>query len=92
MAEAIAGLTPTDANYKEAVATLKKRFGNPQLIMNRHMEALLRVPGVSTFHDIRGLRKLHDSVEAHIRGLKVLRVPAHTYGGLLISVLVNKLP
>ena len=91
-AEAIAGLTPTDANYEEAVATLKKRFGNPQLIINRHMEALLHVPGVSSHHDIRGLRKLHDSVEAHIRGLKALRVPAQTYGGLLISVLVNKLP
>ena len=91
-AEAIAGLTPTDANYEEAVATLKKRFGNPQLIINRHMEALLHVPGVSSHHDIRGLRKLHDSVEAHIRGLKALRVPAQTYGGLLTSVLVNKLP
>ena len=33
---AIAGLTPTNANYEEAVATLKKRFGNPQLIINRH--------------------------------------------------------
>ena len=91
-AEAIAGLTPTDANYEEAVATLKKRFGNPQLIINRHMEALLHVPGISSHHDIRGLRRLYDSVEAHIRGLKALRVPTQTYGGLLTSVLVNKLP
>jgi len=30
--EAITGLTPTEANYEEAVATLK-RFGNPQLII-----------------------------------------------------------
>ncbi len=36
-AEAIAGLTPTEANYEEAVATLKRRFGNPQLIINRHI-------------------------------------------------------
>ena len=90
--DAIAGLTPTDANCEEAVATLKKRFGNPQLIINRHMEALLHVPGVSSHHDIRGLRKSHDSVEAHIQGLKALRIPAQTYNGLLISVLVNKLP
>ena len=40
-AEAIAGLTLTAANYDEAIATLKKRFGNSQLIVNRHMEALL---------------------------------------------------
>jgi len=34
----------------------------------------------------------YDSVEAHIRGLKALKVPAQTYGGLLTSILVNKLP
>lgn len=38
--EAVAGLTLTSANYKEAVATLKRRFGNKQLIINRHMDLL----------------------------------------------------
>lgn len=91
-AEAIAGLTITSANYDEAIATLKKRFGNPQLIVNRHMEALLGVTAVSSHLDIKGLRKLHDTVEAHVRGLRALGVPAESYGGLLTSVLVNKLP
>jgi len=89
--EAITGLTTTEANYEEAVATLK-RFGNPQLIINRHMDAPLNVSGVSSHHDIRGLRRLYDAMEAHIRGLKALKVPAQTFGGLLTSVLVNKLP
>ena len=91
-AEAIAGLTLTSANYEEAVATLRKRFGNPQLIVDRHMEALLSVTAVSSHHDIKGSRKLHDTVEAHIRGLRALGVPAESYGGLLTSVLMNKLP
>ena len=39
-AEAIAGLTLTAANYEEAISTLKKRFGNKQLII---MEILLAV-------------------------------------------------
>ena len=91
-AEAIAGLTLTDANYGEAIATLKKRFGNPQLIVNRHMEALLSITAVATHHDVKGLRKLHDSVEAHVRGLRALGVPPDSYGGLLTSILVNKLP
>ena len=65
---------------------------NPQLIINRHMEALLHVPSVPSHHDIKGLRRLHDSVEAHVRGLRALRVPAQSYGGLLTSVLINKLP
>ena len=91
-AKAIAGLTLTAANYDEAIATLKKRFGNPQLIVNRHMEALLNVAAVSTHHDVKGLRQLHDSVEAHVRGLRALGVPPDSYAGLLTSVLVNKLP
>ena len=81
-AKAIAGLTLTAANYDEAIATLKKRFGNPQLIVNRHMEALLNVTAVSTHHDVKGLRRLHDSVEAHVRGLQALGVPPSSYGGL----------
>ncbi len=60
------------------------------------MEALLTVvQGVTSHHDIKCLRKLYDSVEAHMRGLRTLRVPAQTYGGLLTSmtsILVNKLP
>ena len=91
-AEAVAGLTPTDANYEEAISTLRKRFGNPQMIINRHMEALLSVPGVMSHQDIRGLRRLHDSIETHVRGLRALKVPAHSYGALLASALVNKLP
>ena len=59
-AEAIAGLMSTDANYEEAVSVLQQRFGNPQLIINRHMEALLNVPGISSHQGMRGLRKLHD--------------------------------
>ena len=44
--EAIAGLTLTSANYEEAVATLQMRFGNTQLIVNKHMDALLYLPSV----------------------------------------------
>ena len=91
-AEAISGLTPTEANCEEAVAMLKKRFGNPQIIINKHMEVLLHVSSVPSHHDIKDLRRLHDSVKAHIRGLKALRVQTQTNGGLLTSVFINKLP
>ena len=39
------------------------------------MEALLNVSDISTHHDVKGLRRLHDSVEAHVRGLRMLGVP-----------------
>ena len=38
---AIAGLSLTASNYNEAIAILKKRFGNKQVIINMHMEILL---------------------------------------------------
>ena len=58
------------------------------------MEALLGVAAVPSHLNIKGLRKLHDMVEAHVRGLRALGVPAKSYGGggLLTLVLVNKLP
>ena len=91
-AEAIAELALTAANYYEAIATLKKRFGNPQLIVNRHMDALLNTPAISSHQEVKGLSRLYDSVEAHIRGLRAFGVAVSSYGGMLSSVLVKKLP
>jgi hypothetical protein len=90
--EAIAGLSLTAANYEEAIATLKKRFGNPQLIVNRLMETLMNITAVSSQHDVKALRKLYNTVEANVRGLRALEIPVESYGSLFTSVLVNKLP
>ena len=46
--EAIAGLTLTAANYTEAVEVLQKRFGNKQQIIDKHMEILLNIEGVTS--------------------------------------------
>ena len=58
--EAISGLSLTAANYDEAVAILKRRFGNKQLIINRHMETLLNINSVKSCLNIQALRQLHD--------------------------------
>lgn len=87
--KAIAGLSVTSKYYDEAVTT---RFGNPQLIVNRHMEALLSVADVSSHLNIKGLQKLCDTVEAQSRGLRAFGVPAETYGGPPTPFLVSKLP
>ena len=90
--ESIAGLTLTAPNYKEAVSILEKRFGNTQQIICRHMDLLLNLEPVSAAHQLRNLPRLHDSVETHVRSLKSLGVDSKTYGTLLASVLLNKLP
>ncbi len=86
------GLTLTSANYHEAVSILKKRFGNKQQIIAKHMDVLLNVEPVTSSHNLTGLRRLYDLIESHIRSLKSLGVAPESYGSLLSSVLLSKLP
>ena len=53
--EAVAGLTLSSANYGETIEILKKRIGNRQMIVSRHMEILLNLSAVPGEHDLRGL-------------------------------------
>ena len=76
--EAISWLTLTDANYDEAIEILQTRFGNKQLIVNKHMEQLLAIEGVISQHDTKGLRYLYDVVESNVRSLKSLGVSAES--------------
>ena len=91
-AETVSGLTLTADNYKEAISILKKRFGNKKQIVSKHMDILLKLDTVSSQHDLKGLRRLYDLVESQVRGLKSLGVDSTSYGNLLSSVLLQKLP
>ena len=62
--EAISILSLTAANYDEAVAILKRRFGNKQLIINRHMVTLLNINSVKPGLNIQALRQLYDLIES----------------------------
>ena len=66
VAEAIAGLILSSSNYGEAITVLKKRFGNKQLLINKHMEALLSLPAVTSVYELRNLRQLYDKVGSHV--------------------------
>ena len=76
----------TAANYEEAVSILKKRL---QQIINKH-SALLSLE-LATSPILKSLCQFFDRVESRVRGLHALEVPS-SYGGLLSSVLMNKLP
>ena len=92
--EAIRGLTLSAANYmyQDAISLLKKRFSNRQSIVSKHMEILLNLDPVMYDQNLRGLRKLYNDVEANTRSLKALGVEPETYGAMLASVLLGKLP
>ena len=87
-AEAIAGLALTSSNYEEAIALLKKRFGNKQQQISKHMEILLHLEPLASPHN----RHLFDKVEAQVRSLKALGVDPASYGSLLSSILLSKIP
>ena len=89
--DAISGLSLTGANYREAITILEKRFGNKQQIIAKHMDALLNAEAVVS-HNVKSLRRLFDFVETHVRSLKSLGVTSDSYGGILASVLLSKLP
>ena len=94
--EAISGLSLTAANYDEAVAILKRRFGNKQLIINKHMKTLLNINSVKSGLNIQVLRQLHDLIESHVKSLKSLGVSPSSYGSsygrLLSSVVMSTFP
>ena len=75
VAEANSGLKLTTANYEEGIAILKKKFGNKQNIITKHMEILLNIDAVTSQYNLKGLRHLYDLVESQVRGLRALGVP-----------------
>ena len=86
-------LSITASNYEEAITLLKDRFRNKQKIINKHMKGLLNKAPVTSKNDLKGLRKIFDLEEAHVRGLKVLGASSECYGNLYCrsSVLLNKI-
>ena len=80
-AETISGLALTAANYVEAISTLKKRYGNKQLIVSKHMEVLMNLEMVGSENGTRKLRRLLDTVETQVRALRALGVRPVARGG-----------
>ena len=71
---------------------MTKRFGNKQLIISRHMDTLLELEPVVAPTNIKALRRLYDKIEFQVRSLKSLGVPLDSYGNLLSSLFMTRLP
>ena len=76
---AIAGFALTSANYEAALELLKRRFGKKENIQKAHINELMKAAPVPSARDTAKLRKLHDTVETHHRGLQTLNVEPSTY-------------
>ena len=73
-------LALTSANYEKTVELLKRRFGNRQVVISSHMEALTKVPKVASTSEVKRLRSLYDTVESHVRGLESMKISTEMYG------------
>ena len=56
------------------------------------MDTLLNLDTVASQYNLKGIQHLYDVVESQVRSLKSLGVAAESYGSLLTSVFMNKLP
>ena len=81
----------SNENYKEARDLLSERYGNPQLITSFHMNKLIKIEKVTSVHNIKELRNLHDKVESHVRSLVAIGINSE-HGALLMPIILDKLP
>ena len=56
------------------------------------MDTLLELEPVMSPTNIKALQRLHDQTEFQVRSLKSLEVPLNSYGNLLSSLFMNRLP
>ena len=89
--QALEGLTLSAENYHHAIELLTKRFGDPQVIITAHMDALLAIVPVHS-NKVSELRDLCDLIEIHTRNLQSFEICANNYGPMLISIIMSKLP
>lgn len=86
----IRSLEISNDNYQLAWDLLKKRYHDTKHMVYTHIRAIFEIPDVSK-EASANLRNLVDSIQKHIRALKILKQPVEHWDLLLIYILSNKL-
>ena len=86
-ARVIQGLPLSESNYQRAVDLLKERFGQKQVLINSHMDGLLKIRSATNY--VKKLRSLYDVCEGYIHGLESLGVYPESYADLLIPIVMK---
>ena len=81
-----------DFNSGKLQIGYRERYANPQVLISAHMKKFVSLNNVKSVHDVKGLRKIFDTVESSIINLKTLKVEVNSYGSLLVPLLNAKLP
>ncbi|XP_064406045.1 uncharacterized protein LOC135351067 [Halichondria panicea] len=67
----IEGLSQSGDQYLEAIASLKARYDRPRLIHQTHVQKICEAPSLKDGSG-KELRRLHDTVQQHLRALKAM--------------------
>ena len=84
----IEGLSRSGDCYTEAIECLKARYNRPRLIHQTHVRMIIEAPPIKEGNG-KELRRLHDTVQQHLRALKAMGCEAP--GPFITSVLELKL-
>ena len=86
--QVIEGLSRSGEYYAEAIESLQSRFDRPRLIHQTHVRMILEAPSLKEGSG-KELRRLHDTVQQHLRALKAMDYEPS--GPFITSVLELKL-
>ena len=56
------------------------------------MDVVVKLPRATSFKDIEALRKIYNSLKTRVRNLTELNVDINSYGTLLISLILERIP
>ena len=87
-AELIASVQLSAENYLIAWEIVKETYDNRKLIRQNHIQDLFNIPYMSKEFSVRSLL---NSIQKHVRALKVLDEPVESWGSLLIVLIRNKM-
>ena len=78
----VENLELTDANYAVAIATLRRTYGNQDVLIDAHMNKLDSLTQIKDASDTSAIRCFQLSIQSHINALVNLGIAKTSHGGL----------
>ena len=86
----IDGLSLTSTNYNHAKEILVSTFGQKNVIIASHVDALLKIPSASP--NPLSLRDTYSKINQHLRSLESLGIHTKQFGVILAPIVSSKIP
>lgn len=87
----IEGFTISDENYENAWELLKSTYDNEMMLIETHLEELMKFPSISKEDKEESIRYLVWHIQTHVSSLKTLSQPIDYWDTLIIHLAKKKL-